>query len=119
MCRRGVAWTELRASARPPQPLTARPSARYVRRTTLLPRARVTFMRVSSILLLGLGAFAAPLAAQQPTATASPAQEPKPLDVGAAAPDFALAGATRFGVLRQPVHLSDFKGKTVVLAFFF
>src|SRR5262245_58376895 len=78
-------------------------------KTTLLPRARVTFMRVSSILLLGLGAFAAPLAAQQPTATASPAQEPKPLDVGAAAPDFALAGATRFGVLRQPVHLSDFK----------
>ena len=28
-------------------------------------------------------------------------------------------GATRYGVLKSPVHLSDFKGKTVVLAFFF
>ena len=28
-------------------------------------------------------------------------------------------GATRYGVLASPVHLSDFKGKTVVLAFFF
>jgi peroxiredoxin len=35
------------------------------------------------------------------------------------APDFAMAGATRYGVLRDPVRLSDFRGKTVVLAFFF
>jgi peroxiredoxin len=35
------------------------------------------------------------------------------------APDFALPGATRYGVLRDPIKLSDFKGKTVVLAFFF
>jgi peroxiredoxin len=35
------------------------------------------------------------------------------------APDFALPGATRYGVLQNPVRLSDFKGKTVVLAFFF
>lgn len=48
-----------------------------------------------------------------------PAQQAKPLDVGAAAPDFALRGATRYGVLANPVRLSDFKGKTVVLAFFF
>jgi peroxiredoxin Q/BCP len=50
------------------------------------------------------------------------AQAPQPaesLAVGAAAPDFALAGATRYGVLRNPIHLSDFKGKTVVLAFFY
>jgi AhpC/TSA family len=50
------------------------------------------------------------------------AQEPKPpeaLEVGATAPDFALPGATRFGVLKNPIHLSDFKGKTVVLAFFY
>lgn len=44
---------------------------------------------------------------------------PEALDVGASAPDFALPGATRFGVLRNPIHLSDFKGKTVVLAFFY
>ncbi|HLB82462.1 MAG TPA: hypothetical protein VJJ54_05180 [Gemmatimonadales bacterium] len=53
--------------------------------------------------------------------TPVPAQEtaPEPLQVGAAAPDFALPGATRYGVLRTPIHLSDFKGKTVVLAFFY
>ena len=42
-----------------------------------------------------------------------------PLEVGAVAPDFGLRGATRYGVLAKPVRLSDFKGKTVVLAFFF
>jgi cytochrome oxidase Cu insertion factor (SCO1/SenC/PrrC family) len=46
-------------------------------------------------------------------------QTAAPLEVGAVAPDFALPGATRFGILREPVKLSDFKGKTVVLAFFF
>jgi cytochrome oxidase Cu insertion factor (SCO1/SenC/PrrC family) len=43
----------------------------------------------------------------------------QPLEVGATAPDFALAGGTRYGVLKDPVRLSDFKGKTVVLAFFY
>jgi peroxiredoxin Q/BCP len=42
-----------------------------------------------------------------------------PLEVGATAPDFSLPGATRYGVLAHPVRLSDFKGKTVVLAFFY
>jgi hypothetical protein len=60
----------------------------------------------------GLAAvLASGLAAQQPAAP--------PLEVGAVAPDFAMSGATRYGVLRNPIHLSDFKGKTVVLAFFF
>jgi hypothetical protein len=44
---------------------------------------------------------------------------PSVLEVGRPAPDFRITGATRFGVLRDPVHLSDFRGKTVVLAFFF
>jgi peroxiredoxin len=48
-----------------------------------------------------------------------PAQQPRPLEIGAAAPDFSLPGATRYGVLADPVRLSDFKGKTVVLAFFY
>ena len=52
-------------------------------------------------------------------APAAPAQEPAPLEVGATAPDFTLPGATRYGVLKAPVQLSDFKGKTVVLAFFY
>ncbi|HEU4721200.1 MAG TPA: hypothetical protein VFS59_07550 [Gemmatimonadaceae bacterium] len=52
--------------------------------------------------------------AQQPTPTAAPMPE-----VGALAPDFAIRGATRYGVLRDSVRLSDFRGKTVVLAFFY
>ena len=39
--------------------------------------------------------------------------------VGEIAPDFELTGATRYGVLRDPVRLSDYRGKTVVLAFFY
>ena len=42
-----------------------------------------------------------------------------PLEIGAVAPDFAMNGATRYGVLARRIHLSDFKGKTVVLAFFY
>jgi len=41
------------------------------------------------------------------------------LAVGAMAPDFALPGATRFGALADPVRLSDYRGETVVLSFFF
>ena len=48
-----------------------------------------------------------------------PAQDATPLAAGASAPAFALAGATRYGVLKAPVHLSDFAGQTVVLAFFY
>ena len=44
---------------------------------------------------------------------------PPPLEIGAPAPDFSLPGATRYGVLAKPVRLSDFEGKTVVLAFFY
>jgi peroxiredoxin Q/BCP len=63
-----------------------------------------------------------PLLAAALVATRVEAQAPQPsesLAVGTAAPDFALPGATRYGVLRNPIHLSDFKGKTVVLAFFY
>jgi peroxiredoxin Q/BCP len=55
-------------------------------------------------------------ASAQAASQAAPAQEP--LAVGAVAPDFAVPAATRYGVLDQPVRLSDFAGKTVVLAFF-
>ena len=56
---------------------------------------------------------------QQPTAPPPGPPVPPALEVGAVAPDFAMPGATRFGALRDPVRLSDYKGKTVVLAFFF
>ena len=39
--------------------------------------------------------------------------------VGSVAPDFTLPGATRYGRLQNPVKLSDYRGQTVVLAFFF
>ena len=71
--------------------------------------------RSFSAAALLLAALAAPAAAQQ--APAAPAA--RPLEIGAVAPDFALAGATRYGTLSQPVRLSDFRGKTVVLAFYF
>jgi hypothetical protein len=48
-----------------------------------------------------------------------PAQEPAGPRVGDVAPDFELPGATRYGLLRNPVRLSDYRGQTVVLAFFF
>ncbi|HSJ63716.1 MAG TPA: peroxiredoxin family protein [Gemmatimonadaceae bacterium] len=38
--------------------------------------------------------------------------------VSSMAPDFTSSGATRYGVLATPVSLSDYRGKTVVLAFF-
>lgn len=43
----------------------------------------------------------------------------EPLEVGAEAPDFSLPGATRHGVLAEPITLSDYAGETVVLSFFF
>ena len=53
--------------------------------------------------------------AQQPVTPrpASPA-----LKAGDVAPDFALPGASRYGRLASPVRLSDYRGETVVLAFF-
>lgn len=67
---------------------------------------------VAPVVLAGLLALsaAAPAAAQNP--------EPVYLSVGTAAPDFSAMGATRWGTLAKPVRLSDFRGKTVVLAFF-
>ena len=67
------------------------------------------------LLSFTLAALPAMLFAQQsPRDSAAP-----PLKIGAVAPDFTMQGATRYGVLAKPVRLSDFKGKTVVLAFFY
>jgi len=64
-------------------------------------------------LALSLAGAPAMLAAQK-----APAPAP-PLEIGAVAPAFTMNGATRYGVLARPIRLSDFKGKTVVLAFFY
>ena len=47
------------------------------------------------------------------------AQTGVPLSVGMDAPDFELVGSTRYGVLQDAIRLSDLRGETVVLAFFF
>jgi hypothetical protein len=61
---------------------------------------------------LGLAALLLP-------ATMASAQDSIPLAVGTVAPDFALVGATREGVLADTVRLSDFRDQTVVIAFFY
>jgi peroxiredoxin Q/BCP len=48
-------------------------------------------------------------------AACAQAQGPK---VGDMAPDFTLKGSTKDGLLPKPIHLADFRGQTVVLAFF-
>lgn len=75
-------------------------------------------MRTASAVAIALFAAGA-AAAQQPAAAPALPPDPAPLAVGATAPDFTLAGATRYGVLKDPIHLADFRGKTVVLAFFY
>ena len=61
-----------------------------------------------------IGAPASLLLAQQP-ATPAPDVGPK---VGDMAPDFQFTGITRYGKLAEAKKLSDFRGQTVVLAFF-
>ncbi len=65
---------------------------------------------------VAVAALATVAGAQQPTPAAPKTAPPA---VGAVAPDFTLPGATRYGLLAKPASLSDYKGKTVVLAFFF
>ncbi len=68
---------------------------------------------------IAVAATAAALATPSAVAQAPAPQAPPLLEVGAMAPDFTLPGSTRYGVLQQPVRLGDYRGKTVVLAFFF
>lgn len=66
---------------------------------------------------LTLGLFAGALVAAPQSAAA---QDEQPfLAVGEMAPDIEVTGATRHGILEEPVLLSDYRGETVVLAFFF
>lgn len=55
---------------------------------------------------------------QQPAPPAAVAAATGPV-VNDIAPDFTLPGADRYGLLKTPVRLSDYRGRTVVLAFFF
>ena len=67
-----------------------------------------------------VGLFAVPaLAVSLVTGTSRAQDTTKAVNVGQEAPDFTAPGATRFGVLEHPIKLSDLRGQTVVLAFFF
>jgi hypothetical protein len=61
-------------------------------------------------------ALAGRFAAAQQAASVSVPAGPAVNDL---APDFTLPGADRYGLLKTPVKLSDYRGRTVVLAFFF
>jgi hypothetical protein len=62
--------------------------------------------------VVAAAAIASPASGQAAADTTSPA-------IGAVAPDFSLPGGTRYGLLKAPVRLSDYRGQTVVLAFFY
>jgi peroxiredoxin Q/BCP len=57
-------------------------------------------------------------AQQSTTGTPAPGSAAFAPNAGQMAPDFSLPGASRYGLLKDPVKLSDFRGQTVVLAFF-
>jgi hypothetical protein len=70
---------------------------------------RIALLKASLCAALAVGNASA----QAPEAPSAPPA------VGQMAPDFSLRGATRYGLLASPVKLSDFRGKTVVIAFFY
>lgn len=67
---------------------------------------------VASLLMAGAVAHA------QQTVTPATAAVTGP-SVNDLAPNFTLNGATRYGLLKTPVTLADYRGRTVVLAFFY
>ena len=76
--------------------------------------------RIAATLSIAIGTSVVTVAAAgaQQGASSTPAAAPGPA-VNDVAPDFSLSGADRYGLLKTPVKLSDYRGRTVVLAFFF
>jgi thioredoxin-dependent peroxiredoxin len=73
-------------------------------------------LRTVGLAALMLAATAAVGSSQEaPPKPGSAAFAPK---VGEMAPDFSLPAVTRYGMLKDPVKLGDYRGQTVVLAFF-
>lgn len=71
--------------------------------------------RLGTLLAAALVAIPCGLARSQQPVAPPPDVGPK---VGAMAPDFEFTGITRYGKLANAQKLSDFRGQTVVLAFF-
>lgn len=69
------------------------------------------FVSRVAVALIGLLGAVVPTLSAQETGT--------PLPVGTPAPDFALVGASADGVLEDAIRPTDFRGQTLVIAFFF
>jgi len=79
----------------------------------MLIQTRMAILAIAAASLVGgRAASAEQTAATSMAASAGPA-------INDVAPDFSLPGADRYGLLKTPVRLSDYRGRTVVLAFFF
>jgi len=74
--------------------------------------AALKVVAITSLVMFGSVASGQQPAAPAPAAATGPA-------VNDVAPDFTLGGATRYGLLKTPVTLADYRGRTVVLAFFY
>jgi cytochrome oxidase Cu insertion factor (SCO1/SenC/PrrC family) len=81
----------------------------------MLVRARFANLTIATAASLVIAGHVA--RAQQPAPP--PAVAPAGPVVNDVAPDFTLTGADRYGLLKTPVRLSDYRGRTVVLAFFY
>jgi len=68
--------------------------------------------------VVGLSLAWAAIAGAQQAPAAAPAAPPPGPAVGDSWIDFTAPGATKEGTLAKPIHLADYKGKVVVLAFF-
>ena len=77
----------------------------------------VTSMKRPVLLGIAVAAMASSAVAAQDTQPAPGSAAFAPTG-GQMAPDFTLPGATRFGLLKAPVKLSDYRGQSVVIAFF-
>jgi len=71
----------------------------------------VVILRRSFAAAAALALLPAASVAQTPDTSAVP-------KVGMQAPEFSGPASTRYSLLKNPLHLSDLRGKTVVLAFF-
>ena len=76
-------------------------------------------VRIAASTAIAVTSIALGTAAHAQQATPATAVAPSGPALNDAAPDFSLAGADRYGLLKTPVKLSDYRGRTVVLAFFF
>src|SRR5437868_13836486 len=81
-------------------------------------RSMLKQARIAATVSIAVGASLVAHGSASGQAASTSATAPGP-GVNDVAPDFSLAGADRYGLLKTPVKLSDYRGRTVVLAFFF